>query len=538
MSDLLVFTPDPESCLAVGPNQWTWFPYKTTGAVKEIFASYVALPVPHDGWFVHAPSQTVYYADDGNLQHVAGQQDRTGNDDGPGATAKFGMGGLYAGAGSAVGPNGELYLSCQAYDSIKKVTRNPNVVTTFKTGIYTNCIGCTATTLLANVGNSIQEFDLATGAMIGSWGIPALNLDSWLGGFVIDGGFWVYGWEQPGSASVLYRWDIANHVFEHKIGRRAAQGGGAPEDSADPLNVWLYKCSPAWWSADARQWRFTGGDSYFEIFIDMATGSKTRMNDGTLQVLNTRQGIAATIFVGGMKDDLPISYNYPWPPYPKGLPTERFYNNGQIIAGGGGTVLNAQFVSQVVPATVEAGKPAHYKVVMKNSGDIPWSEAAQIRLGGENPMDNPTFGGRQYIAPGVTVAPGEEYPFEFDWTLPNEGQYNFQWKMVQDGVQWFGALTPNVVVTVIPNGGGMTKTLSWQTQMQNIPGGDHYKVTINGTAQPPVPYDATEVVLEVSPGDVIEAQTADAADNWLAAPQSVTVPGEPGSKIIISLQLS
>ncbi|MDO8682740.1 MAG: glycosyl hydrolase, partial [Armatimonadota bacterium] len=48
-------------------------------------------------------------------------------------------------------------------------------------------------------------------------------------------------------------------------------------------------------------------------------------------------------------------------------------------------------------------------------------------------------------------APGQQKTFTFIVTAPSTaGTYNFQWRMVQDGVQWFGDLTPNVAVTVIP----------------------------------------------------------------------------------------
>lgn len=50
---------------------------------------------------------------------------------------------------------------------------------------------------------------------------------------------------------------------------------------------------------------------------------------------------------------------------------------------------------------------------------------------------------------GDAVQPGQEVVIPFVVTAPvTGGQYNFQWRMVQDGVQWFGDLTDNVQVTV------------------------------------------------------------------------------------------
>src|ERR1700686_3417180 len=53
------------------------------------------------------------------------------------------------------------------------------------------------------------------------------------------------------------------------------------------------------------------------------------------------------------------------------------------------------------------------------------------------------------------VASGSQVTFNFTVTAPaTSGTYNFQWRMVQDGVEWFGDLTPNVVVTVNAQAGG------------------------------------------------------------------------------------
>lgn len=55
---------------------------------------------------------------------------------------------------------------------------------------------------------------------------------------------------------------------------------------------------------------------------------------------------------------------------------------------------------------------------------------------------------------GVFVAPNNVMQFNFPVTAPSTpGTYNFQWQMVQDGVEWFGALTPNVAVNVLANCG-------------------------------------------------------------------------------------
>jgi hypothetical protein len=49
----------------------------------------------------------------------------------------------------------------------------------------------------------------------------------------------------------------------------------------------------------------------------------------------------------------------------------------------------------------------------------------------------------------AAVAPGGEVTLNFTVTAPSaSGTYNFQWRMVQECVQWFGDFTPNVAVVV------------------------------------------------------------------------------------------
>jgi RHS repeat-associated protein len=62
------------------------------------------------------------------------------------------------------------------------------------------------------------------------------------------------------------------------------------------------------------------------------------------------------------------------------------------------------------------------------------------------------------------VAPGTSTTFNFNVTAPTTpGVYNFQWKMVRDGVQWFGALSANVAV-------GVNGTNDSQFISQTVPG--------------------------------------------------------------------
>jgi hypothetical protein len=111
----------------------------------------------------------------------------------------------------------------------------------------------------------------------------------------------------------------------------------------------------------------------------------------------------------------------------------------------------ARFVSQSVPAAMTAGGTYAVSVTMRNSGTTVWTRAYQHKLGTQNPQDNGlwTGGTRVYLGPEESVAPGQEKTFSFGVKAPSApGSYSFQWRMVQDGVEWFGDMTPNVSISV------------------------------------------------------------------------------------------
>lgn len=115
----------------------------------------------------------------------------------------------------------------------------------------------------------------------------------------------------------------------------------------------------------------------------------------------------------------------------------------QVIIGSGNA---AQFISQSVPAAMGPGQTAAVSVTMKNLGTSTWTTASNFNLGSQNAQDNSTWGMGRVALP-QSVAPGATATFNFNITAPaTVGTYNFQWKMVQDGVEWFGDLSTNVAV--------------------------------------------------------------------------------------------
>src|SRR5688572_6020721 len=97
-----------------------------------------------------------------------------------------------------------------------------------------------------------------------------------------------------------------------------------------------------------------------------------------------------------------------------------------------------------------AGQCYPVTVRMRNTGTSTWNDADVFRLGSQNPQDNLTWGMNRVSMPaGSSIAPGQEVVYSWTVTAPSAaGTYNFQWQIRQSGVEWFGALTPNVAVTV------------------------------------------------------------------------------------------
>lgn len=113
----------------------------------------------------------------------------------------------------------------------------------------------------------------------------------------------------------------------------------------------------------------------------------------------------------------------------------------------------ARFASQsALPAAVLPGQRFNATVQMTNIGDKTWSSAGHYALGSQNPRDNGNWGSGR-IALSGDVLPSQTATFNIAATAPSTpGTYNFQWQMVQDGVEWFGVPTPSASI-VVANGG-------------------------------------------------------------------------------------
>jgi Ig-like domain-containing protein len=117
-------------------------------------------------------------------------------------------------------------------------------------------------------------------------------------------------------------------------------------------------------------------------------------------------------------------------------------------AGRNGAVFVA--ITRRPPLVLVAGRQYDVALTMRNSGTTVWhTEGAQpYRLGAHHPRDTTRWGIGRIDVPSE-VHPGADATFTFAIVAPTApGRYHFQWRMVQDGVGWFGQATADLVVTV------------------------------------------------------------------------------------------
>ena len=111
--------------------------------------------------------------------------------------------------------------------------------------------------------------------------------------------------------------------------------------------------------------------------------------------------------------------------------------------------VSANFTSQSVPTTMLAGQTYAISITMQNVGPTTWTAGQSYRLGPQ--PDNGLWGTTRVAVPH-DVPPGGTVTFNFNVTAPaTGGTYSFQWRMLQEGVQWFGDVTDRIMVTVVPS---------------------------------------------------------------------------------------
>src|SRR2546427_2958260 len=100
--------------------------------------------------------------------------------------------------------------------------------------------------------------------------------------------------------------------------------------------------------------------------------------------------------------------------------------------------------------TVKAGQSFTATLFITNTGFTLWRSVDKYALGSQAKQDNTNWGTNRIPLP-KDVAPYETV--RIDWnavapTVSTPTTYQFLWRMVQDGVAWFGDYTANVAISV------------------------------------------------------------------------------------------
>jgi len=110
---------------------------------------------------------------------------------------------------------------------------------------------------------------------------------------------------------------------------------------------------------------------------------------------------------------------------------------------------DAVFISQSVPAQMVVGQRYPVAVTLRNIGHQQWSSSQSYRLGAIAPLDTLRWGMSRVDLP-VSVWTNNNVTVNFEVTAPLQaGNHVFQWRMVQDGVAWFGESTPATSIQVL-----------------------------------------------------------------------------------------
>jgi hypothetical protein len=118
---------------------------------------------------------------------------------------------------------------------------------------------------------------------------------------------------------------------------------------------------------------------------------------------------------------------------------------GEAVVGEGegegefvnGTIDAAVVVGHTLPTGLNCFQSVAVTVTMRNTGDTVWNEAGNYHLGAVDDTD-PFFsnGNRLYL--DRNVYPGEDYTFSLLLRAGGASTSLTDWRMVHDGVQWFG----------------------------------------------------------------------------------------------------
>ncbi len=163
-----------------------------------------------------------------------------------------------------------------------------------------------------------------------------------------------------------------------------------------------------------------------------------------------------------------------------------------------------ELVGNTIPAVMTAGQSYPVSVTFRNRGVV-WTTARSFRLGAVGDSDPFTAFNRVDIA--GEVRPGNTYTFNFTMTAPSSsGTYVTDWRMVRDGVAWFGAtLTKSVTVS---GGGPQPPTITQHPSNQTIAPYGTATFTVQAVGDAPLSYQWQKDGSNLSNGGKVSGATA------------------------------
>lgn len=211
---------------------------------------------------------------------------------------------------------------------------------------------------------------------------------------------------------------------------------------------------------------------------------------------------------------------------------------------------SCELVSSTVPVTMLPGQSYNVSVTFRNRGVL-WNSARNFRLGAVGDSDPFTTSTRVNVT--GEVRPGNTHSFNFTMTAPSvPGVYNTSWRMVRDGVGWFG---PTFSRTVEVTGEDTPPVIINHPVSQNVAGGATVVFTVDAGGTPPLSYQwqkdnadladggkisgATSATLEIANADLVDNGNyrciiANAFGTATSNPASLNVVTGPSTWIVES----
>ncbi len=112
---------------------------------------------------------------------------------------------------------------------------------------------------------------------------------------------------------------------------------------------------------------------------------------------------------------------------------------------------NASCRSVSAPSEVLEGETFSSTVTMRNTGTKTWrsNDGTPHRLGGWNPQDSTLWNSGRVNMPTTYLGPNRNLSFTFNAMAPNSpGVKNFDWRMLEESIQWFGGACTSKNITV------------------------------------------------------------------------------------------